>query len=395
VAFLTRRRLLRQAAVAACLPVASPLAIRSEAVPPVAAAAGNGAQAIEDALALLARAGPEYRGGLANHGPMAASAIVAMGRPEAVVPWVEGYRRRLDDRPAGSRAIPIAGWRDALGDRRRVGDWLAFFGARVDEKPWREVVAEWTPRLAPGMIAAAFHGVIRTGHAVRSLAAAETPARRRELADGLAYWAASYTTFPERQGPPAPARLPSKALGEVPRVPEDRMVTSGFITSRLGPVQRLSSFATVAALADPGDADASAYLTDLTETFAGVFLASVPPGGLITFIHAVTGPCAVRHLLPHLPAEARRQALRYAWQGAAALYSGFGGVPPGPGSSGLEGAPRPPATRAEWEDLIDRSLASGDEHAIKLTEACRAESEIAARSVFASAARHGIERLTS
>ena len=38
---------------------------------------------------------------------------------------------------------------------------------------------------APGLSAAAAHGLLRTGHAVRSLAVKETDLRLRELAQGL------------------------------------------------------------------------------------------------------------------------------------------------------------------------------------------------------------------
>ena len=68
-------------------------------------------------------------------------------------------------------------------------------------------------------MAAATHGLIRTAHAVRSLAAEETSRERRaELASGLAYWAARYQAVP---GTPTqvPPRLPSDALADVPIFP--------------------------------------------------------------------------------------------------------------------------------------------------------------------------------
>src|SRR5262249_11403962 len=159
---------------------------------------------------------------LANHGPMAAEALVVLDRPDAVVPWVEAYRRRLLPRPSGRRPIDPKAWREALGDEPRVGDWIVFFDRQVDERPWRDVLVEWVPRLSPGVIAAAFHGVIRTAHATRSLGAAETPARRRELAEGLAYWAATYEALPEARHAPAPGARPSASIGKVESLPADR-----------------------------------------------------------------------------------------------------------------------------------------------------------------------------
>jgi hypothetical protein len=90
--------------------------------------------AMEDALSVLADTGPEYHGGLANHGPMAAEALVALGRADAVMPWVTRYRTRLDLRPSGGR--PIGGdWREALGEHGRVTDWSVFFRREVEERP--------------------------------------------------------------------------------------------------------------------------------------------------------------------------------------------------------------------------------------------------------------------
>jgi hypothetical protein len=336
---------------------------------------------MEDALALLAETGPEYHGGLANHGPMAAEALVALGRFDAVVPWVTRYRRKLDVHPTGSRPIR-EDWREALGVSGRVADWGAFFGREVKERPWRDVLATWVARLSPGIIAAAFHGVIRTAHAARSLAAEETRARRRELREGLAYWAANYHALPEARTAARRGVLPSRALADVERVPPADQATGGNIVDRLRPVERFVPFAAVADLVDPAG-DASAFLSDLTETFAGVFLTSVTPRSLITFIHGVTGPSAVRLLLPHLDPAARAAALRYAWQGAAALYSGFSGKAPGaPGDRVPESA-----------DLIDRAIATGDEHAIKFTEACLREHAVNPKPVYLVAALHAVHLL--
>jgi hypothetical protein len=350
---------------------------------PLGALGSDGALMIEDALELLANTGPEYHGGLANHGPMAAEALVALGRPRAVVPWVEHYRRRLDGRPSGHRPIAADEWQEALGEDGRVGDWMLFFHRRVEERPWSETLEIWVPRLSPGIVAAAFHGVIRTAHAARSLGVTETAARRSELAEGLAYWAANYATLPESRAKAPTGLLPSQALPDVPVVPVDLRVLHGSITERLRPVRRFEPFAAVADSVDVSG-EASLFLSDLTETFAGVFLATVPPGSLITFIHGLTGPSAVRLLLPHLDGRARAEALRYAWQGAAALHSAFGGVVPSPPAAG----PLPGR-----DELIDRAIATEDEHAIKFAEACLREYALNPKPVYLLAAQRAVERL--
>jgi hypothetical protein len=69
------------------------------------------ATTMDDVLDILHRTGPEFGGGLANHGPMAAEAMLALGRPDAVLSWVARYKRRLQDRPAhlGGRALSACG----------------------------------------------------------------------------------------------------------------------------------------------------------------------------------------------------------------------------------------------------------------------------------------------
>ena len=332
-------------------------------------------EAIEAALSLLAPTGPEYHGGLANHGPMAAEALVALERPDAVVPWVETYRKRLNEHPAGPRPVDAKTWREALGVQGRVGDWIVFFRRELAERPWKAVLAEWTARLSPGVVAAAFHGAIRTAHAVRSLEAQETPARVHELAEGLGYWAATYNALPEATPParPVPGRRPSDAIAGVPELPAGRRVSNGNITDRLAPLDGFPPFASVADAVDPSG-DPSAFLSDLTETFASVYLASVPPGSVITFLHGVTGPAAVRTLLPYVSAEERARLLRYTWQACASFAS----------SNGFRASPRhrrgeaPVARRARRPRDRDRRRARHQVHG-RLLPRVRAQSQAGLR----------------
>jgi hypothetical protein len=339
---------------------------------------------MEAALEILGPTGPEYDGGLSNHGPMAAEALVVLGRPASVVPWVEGYRRQLTAHPSGSRPIASGEWREALGDYSRVGDWIAYFGRALADRPWRETLGIWAPRLAPGIIAAAFHGVLRTAHAVRSLDREETPARVRELAEGLGYWAATFRALPAAAGRAARGRLASEAIGDVIPVPESRREKRFLITDRL---EALDAFPPFRSVLDSVDAsgDASGFLSDLTATFAGVYLANVPAASVIAFIHTVTGPSAVRLLLPHVDAAAAQSLLRHAWQGAAAIQAGLGGTRPSPAASSSEGFDR--------DELVDRAVATADEHAIKFTEACLREHALNPKPVYLAAARDAVSRL--
>jgi hypothetical protein len=97
----------------------------------------------------------------------------------------------------------------------------------------------------------------------------------------------------------------------------------------------------------------------------------------IALVHAVTGATALRSLLPHLSPSATRSAQRYGWQLAAAIYAVYG--------AGLTNPP-PAAKEIKRDDLIDRAVATEDEHAIKFTEACLREYALNPKPVYLQAA---------
>src|SRR5262245_16015328 len=152
---------------------------------------------LDEALERLRGSGSEVAGGAApNHGPMAAEALVALGRHDIVLAWADRYRRKLDAMPPPSSPVTARDWTQALGATDRFGDWVAFFRAQLAEAPWRVVFEEWIPRLLPATPSAGAHGLIRTAHALRALADAETALRVEELGVALAYWAAYYRKLP-------------------------------------------------------------------------------------------------------------------------------------------------------------------------------------------------------
>src|SRR2546427_7494364 len=103
-------------------------------------------------------------------------------RGEAALPWLDRYRTGMTIWPGQHGHISAEAGDAALGRLDRVADWRAFFDNELQEAPWRDVINRWTTRLMPGFSAAATHGVIRAGHAARTLLISETLPRIRELA---------------------------------------------------------------------------------------------------------------------------------------------------------------------------------------------------------------------
>jgi hypothetical protein len=173
---------------------------------------------LSEAYQRLHRNGPEFGGdergdhGLTNHGPMVVEVICRRGLEVGVHRWLDRYIRRLTDLPGPAEPITDATWRQALGGgRRRIGDWTAYFTHQLAERPWRDVLATWWPRLLPGIAAGSTHGVIRVSHAVRTLLVAEPalPAVT-ELGHGLAFWAARFRTLLAPAPPPAACPRPPR-----------------------------------------------------------------------------------------------------------------------------------------------------------------------------------------
>jgi hypothetical protein len=217
--------------------------------------------------------------------------------------------------------------------------------------------------LSPALIAAATHGLIRTGHAVRNLGASDTPQRRHELAEGLGFWAARYRVLPGTPAGGSAGDTPGEALARVPRVHEGSFEARGLIDQQLQGLADRPWFAEAIDLVST-DGAPSVFLSRLTELCAGIYL--VNQHNLVAFVHTVTAPSALRFLLPYLTEVDVRLAACYAWQACAALYAWYSTAPP-PSPGGYT----PPSE--DPDALIDRAVAAGGAQMIKCTEACRRE----------------------
>ena len=114
------------------------------------------------------------------------------------------------------------------------------------------------------------------------------------------------------------------------------------------------------------------------EAFARVVAVNVhSPLTAIVFTHGVTGMGAALNLLPHVSADTARALVTYAWQSGAALMSAYALAP-------FDRAAVLPKSAAV--DRIARAVAHGDDHVIKLTEACLGMNELHPSPAFLAAA---------
>ena len=338
--------------------------------------------ALDDALQAICRTAPDLTNGNSNHAPMVAETLVRLGRGDIAVSWVEGYCRQegTHERPAVRPRLQ-GDWREGLGKPDLWSEWVSLFRHELTEQPWRDVLDPWTARLAPGLSGEATHGLIRTAHAARALGEEVTEPRLNELADALAYWAATYHDF----GPASP-RLQHFPLEQaLDQLPEIDPPVEGNVAQALKGLDGSTAFSGAINLLGTGHEPLD-DLSTLTARFAMVYLANAQdPSRTFAVVHAVTGPSSLRLLAPYVTKSTRELLLLYAWQAAAAIYA-------------IWGKNRAPAEVA-WEpttrdDLTGAAISNGAAHAIKLVEACLREYEYNPAPVFLTAASDGATRLS-
>ncbi|MFI9720511.1 hypothetical protein ACIHFE_12755 [Streptomyces sp. NPDC052396] len=332
--------------------------------------------ALNDALERMQDLGYERgaQGDLTNHGPMGAEALALLGHGGEVAAWVESYRTAMPHHEVPARSRPIdpadaSSWRPALGDFSRAGDWEQLFERELAQRPWREVLIEWWPRLLPGLLSQLTHGLIRTAHAVRSLTATERPTRLQlvELSRGLAYWAARFAHLPGEVRMRGTIGM-GAAIAALPRTPlDDARGGRAAYGRRLADPGQLAGWEQALDALTP--AHTQWLLSELTCEFAGVYLGQrkLFP---VPLIHAVTAPAAARLVLPQLPEELHLPTLAALWHVNSAILLAFTAD-----RAAEDGAVREAAEAQlpPFGELVARAVEHGDEHVIKFTEACARE----------------------
>jgi hypothetical protein len=315
----------------------------------------TGDGALDEAYERLFPYGPEFDGYLSNHGPMVVEVLERNGRPEVTHGWLDAYTKRLEPAPQPRFAIAGDEWREALGDAKRVGDWLGFFDLELRERPWRDVLVEWWPRLAPGAVASATHGLIRTGHALRSLENKETGSRVRELGMALGYWAARFQPLPSA-GRPAGDLGPAEVLARLPRIPDP----NGGAATRVSQLTGTSPWAdALSELRPPVDPQHVPAELDALSEAAVVQYLSYGRADPVMLVHAATAPAAAAAALRSLPVALWPLTWEEAWRASAAITACYAITEEAPGPLGSLTA----------EDVLSRAVENGDVHLIKFTDA--------------------------
>lgn len=286
-----------------------------------------------------------YRGGLANHLPMALIALDAMqATDEEIAAFARGYEKQLEPIREDERAR-IDGLREAIA--RHGAD---------------SIIRSSSARLAEGVSSAAFHGAIRAAYALDSGSEAE-------LAHALAYWELTHTAL-ECEATPAGRESPLEVLAAISRDPAHagkRPPGSG-ISRRMAHSAREAGFADYVARLDPAALD--------LDLFADALIRAYAASGDFTLLHGVTGCQAFRELAPHF-ADAP-EALRHLWIAIVAAYMSCG-------SPRLDGTLRG-NDALSWPQIHRAAANRDDEHDVKLAYSCWREWQRSADDLYRRAA---------
>lgn len=299
---------------------------------------------------------PEYGQQLSSHLPMALHALHQLGASEAQIhEFIAAYSARFQGQAPAQRGALLSDWRQALGQFDAFADLRLSFELELARLGRDAVLARALPVLLPGVSAVAFHGLIRTAHAVEG-------GHESELAAALAYWACRWQNLPP---PPPPTSEPgqdldvaawSQALVDGARGWRSE---APLIFLRMQAASATPVYAELAHRLKP-EAEISQRVAQLASLALGYYLDS----GNFTVLHMITGLRALRVLLPWLPQAmhsdpALQRLLDQAFVAAYLAGRVQPRPPPGEASPGLP-----------WPALAAAACRSRDDHAIKLVHAC-------------------------
>lgn len=291
---------------------------------------------------------PEYGPGFSTHLPMALQALHALGATaQRLEDFAQQHVAELQARPAPAPAADAQTWQALRGRAQTFEPLQALFARRLEQDEPDAVLADAVPALIDGVAAGAFHGLIRTAHAVAAR-------HEGELAMGLGYWAARHAPLHRasvsRVGDWPLAHWLAQVLA-LP-APADADADAWSIGRRMAAWSRTAGFGEVA----PRLALGPDTLDGLARIAAGLYAATED----FTVLHMVTACQAMRQLAPWWGDETT--ALRH-FSVAAAAALRASDVP--------AELPLAPTSDLAWPEIVRRAIASDDEHVVKLVQACR------------------------
>lgn len=312
---------------------------------------------------------------------MAAEALEAMGASGSIAAFVARYERILE--PYVAEPPPGDQWRDGIGVAGSHRWLTSVFSDWIERAGVDAVAREVVPALAPGLAGGAFHGLIRVGHALRGHRRSPSGPREVEVAHALAYWASAYQELPGTPGAAAVSgRGAAEVLAATPLIDEgDRK--AGLIARRFGPLLDWPAFHAVVESFDPRADSPDATVRNVAAFGASRYVRACSGRDRFTYLHVTTASAALLTALDWLTDAQATEAAGFLVRGAAAIHATHGHT-----QDPDTALPTPLAQG----DLVQRAVASLDDHVIKFVEACLHLGHDHAGGPFLSAATAAVTR---
>lgn len=276
----------------------------------------------------------EYGGALADHLPMALSALARMGAGEQ---RRQAYQREY---------VRAKGLRILGADEPERQARLAM-RERIESEGRTNVLRDELSSLARGIGAGAFHALIRVAYGIAD-------ENDTEIAAGLIYWRAVAFDIGAAASAPDDRHFDVSLALDLARAQLGHLsdtLGDGLIAERMATVSANPAFD--ATLGHPH------FNEDSLAKIAAVTVRAFAATRNFTLLHAMTAAHALRIVLPF--AGDREALLQAFWRAYVAAYISAGAPAlPEDGSFASDLACAP-----EWEALLEHATASPDEHVVK------------------------------
>lgn len=318
--------------------------------------AGPGLDAL---MAEMPAWGSEFTGTFSNHAPMAITALDRIGGDaDRLRDFFDHYRdtKKLLPFGASRAALDADTWTEALGQRDREPDLRAFFAGEVVRRGIDATVRLHLPRLAPGVPASAFHGLMRLAYGLL---------RRNDedVAVALGYWAATYFTLPGPTGAAPITEDPAEVLVRTAAIePLRHLKLHELLWQNMRDAGATPEFRPVV--------DWLAIGPDTMRRMAGAAIVLFAATQHFAALHVVTGLHWIRIVEPFVDEETVHTLLRRFWQGVAGLVPelGFPSLPDAETVARWRAIAAP-----DWPVLQAAAARSYDEHDISIAYSAHEE----------------------
>ncbi|MBS5937283.1 questin oxidase family protein [Clostridium sp.] len=305
----------------------------------------------------------DYNGGLSSHIPMVSYSLYELGVSfDEIAEYLDKIIKRINIAKEDFTEvynIDDENFEKYLGAENSFGSYYKYFSKKLNEGNYKEMLEEFLPKLIKGVAGRAFHPLIRLSYAVRS-------DNEEEVVKSLSYFSSKY--LPHKfDDLPLNSEKPLQSLIELVESVKGEEYNGGLIADRIGKVYKLEGFMKNAFTLKGNNEE---LLSQLDKIINKLFVETKD----FTMLHAVTSKESIKVLLPLV--KDKEYILQNYWLAVLAAYITIDS----PEVKDLD--IYIPKDLPDFKEIISESIASDNDHTIKLANSCRIEFERSVDEVY-------------